>query len=52
MPSTEPVPACPEYLLPSEEWEREVLSTFVDLRQVRHGRGLVLSSQLFLFLLL
>ncbi|CAN0114720.1 unnamed protein product [Ectocarpus sp. 12 AP-2014] len=33
MPSTEPVPACPEYLLPSEEWEREVLSTFVDLRQ-------------------
>ncbi|CAM9505122.1 unnamed protein product [Ectocarpus sp. 8 AP-2014] len=33
MPSTEPVPACPEYLLPSEEWELEVLSTFVDLRQ-------------------
>ncbi|CAN0511900.1 unnamed protein product, partial [Ectocarpus sp. 12 AP-2014] len=33
MPSAEPVPACPEYLLPSEEWEREVLSTFVDLRQ-------------------
>ena len=35
MPSTEPVPACPAFLLPSEEWEREVVSTFVDLRQVR-----------------
>ena len=34
MPSTEPVPSCPAYLLPSEDWEREVLSTFVDLRQV------------------
>eukprot|EP00903_Cladosiphon_okamuranus_P015131 g13993.t1 len=33
MPSTEPVPACPAFLLPSEEWEREVVSTFVDLRQ-------------------
>lgn len=34
MPSTEPVPTCPASLLPSEEWEREVVSTFVDLRQV------------------
>ncbi|CAN0009635.1 unnamed protein product [Hapterophycus canaliculatus] len=34
MPSTEPVPPCPAYMLPSDEWEREVLSTFVDLRQV------------------
>eukprot|EP00752_Nemacystus_decipiens_P018241 g16369.t1 len=33
MPSTEPVPACPAFLLPSDEWEREVVSTFVDLRQ-------------------
>lgn len=38
MPSTEPVPSCPAYLLPTEEWEREVLSTFVDLRQVEKGR--------------
>ncbi|CAM9687749.1 unnamed protein product [Scytosiphon promiscuus] len=33
MPSTEPVPSCPAYMLPSEEWERGVVSTFVDLRQ-------------------
>lgn len=35
MPSMEPVPQCPLQLLPSEEWEREVLSTFVELRQAR-----------------
>lgn len=35
MPMTEPVPSCPSYLWPSEEWERETISTFVDLRQVR-----------------
>lgn len=35
MPSTEPVSMCPAYLLPGDEWEREVISTFVDLRQVR-----------------
>ncbi|CAM9920777.1 unnamed protein product, partial [Discosporangium mesarthrocarpum] len=33
MPRTEPVPTCPEFLLPREEWQRDVLATFVDLRQ-------------------
>lgn len=35
MPPTEPVPSCAVELLPSDEWEREVLSTFVELRQAR-----------------
>lgn len=41
MPSTEPVSRCPPNLLPSDDWEREVISNFVDLRQVGVAEVLV-----------